>query len=457
MSVRDLAFATIREVGAALDRGDLTSEELAKAQLERAHGIAELNAFITLGDEGALFEARARDAERRAGVRRGPLHGVPVTAKDLVWSKGLRTTSGSKLRGDFVPSRDAAALARLRAAGGVLLGKTNLHEFAYGVSNVNPHYGPARNPWDPGRISGGSSGGSAVSLAAGVGYGSIGTDTGGSIRIPSALCGTVGLKPTYGAVSRDGVTPLSWSLDHVGPMARTVEDVALLFAVLSDSELTDDVRPGPLSGLRLGIHEKYFFDGLSGDVERAVRRAIDGLLALGMEGVSAEIPEVELQGACRNTIAFAEASSYHEADIRERPELYGGDTRELLRLGLLVSAVDYLAALRARGPIVRAFRRAFERFDVLVAPATPSPAPQIGKRELDNGEELRSGLLRLASPFNTTGFPAMSLPCGTSIDGRPIGLQLAARPREEGLLLRVARAFEAEMTGEDWSKRRPAI
>jgi aspartyl-tRNA(Asn)/glutamyl-tRNA(Gln) amidotransferase subunit A len=338
----------------------------------------------------------------------------------------------------------------------VLLGKTNLHEFAYGVSNVNPHYGAARNPWDRRRISGGSSGGSAVSLAAGVGYGSIGTDTGGSIRIPSALCGTVGLKPTYGAVPRDGVTPLSWSLDHVGPMGRTVGDVALLFAVLGDRE-PSDVEPGPVSGLRLGLHEKYFFDGLSSDVERAVRRALGVLDGLGLEGVSVDIPEIELQGACRNTIAFAEASSYHETDIRERPELYGEDTRELLRLGLLVSAVDYLAALRARGPIVSAFERAFDSFDVLATPATASPAPPVGEAHLDNGEELRSGLLRLASPFNTSGFPALSLPCGVASDGRPIGLQLAARRGAEGVLLRVARAFEAEVSGEDWSKRRPAV
>lgn len=456
MSPGELAFATLREASEALDRGDLTSEELVRAQLERAHGLSELNAFITLCDDEALAEARARDAERREGRRRGPLHGLPVTAKDLVDSRGVRTTSGSRLRADVVPDSDASALARLRAGGAVLLGKTNLHEFAYGVSNVNPHYGPARNPWDRSRISGGSSGGSAVALAAGVGFGSIGTDTGGSIRIPSALCGTVGLKPTYGAVPRDGITPLSWSLDHVGPMARGVDDVTVLFGALSGRELARP-EPGPLAGLRLGLHETYFFEGLSSDVERPVRNAVQVLLGLGMEGVSADVPEVELQGACRNAIAFAEASSYHEADIRERPELYGEDTRELLRLGLLVSAVDYLAALRARGPIVRAFARAFESFDVLAAPATPSAAPPIGARTLDNGEKLRSGLLRLASPFNTTGFPALSLPCGATGDGRPVGLQLAARPGAEPLLLRVARAFEAEIAREDWSMRRPAV
>lgn len=295
-----------------------------------------------------------------------------------------------------------------------------------------------------------------MALAAGAGYGSIGTDTGGSIRIPSALCGTVGLKPSYGAVPRDGVTPLSWSLDHVGPMGRSVDDVAVLWSVLRGGGPID-LAPGPLSGLRLGVHERYFFDGLSEEVEASVRGALRALEGLGMEAVAADIPEIELQGACRNTIAFAEASSYHEADIRERPEMYGEDTRELLRLGLLIPAVDYLAALRARGPIVSAFARAFAGFDVLATPATPSPAPTVFEARLDNGEELRSGLLRLASPFNTTGFPALSLPCGLASDGRPIGLQLAAAPGGEELLLRVARSLEAELGGSDWSKRRPAV
>jgi Asp-tRNA(Asn)/Glu-tRNA(Gln) amidotransferase A subunit family amidase len=227
------AEGSIREVSSSLARFELTSEELVRSHLERAQALSDLNAFISLLPEDAIAEARRLDEMRRRGEVLGPLHGIPVTAKDLIWSKGVRTTSGSKIDTDFVPDRDAPALASLRAQGAVLLGKTNLHEFAYGVSNVNPHYGAARNPWDRTRISGGSSGGSAVALACGVGYGSIGTDTGGSIRIPSALCGIVGLKPTYGRLSREGATPLSWSLDHVGPMARSVEDVAVLYEAMS--------------------------------------------------------------------------------------------------------------------------------------------------------------------------------------------------------------------------------
>ncbi|MGH9320261.1 MAG: amidase [Vicinamibacteria bacterium] len=440
MSSDEIAFASLSSVSELLERFELTSEELVRRHLERAESISELNAFISLFADQALDEARRADRLRRKGKTLGPFHGIPITAKDIVWSKGQRTTSGSKVAADFVPDRDAPALASLRAAGAVLLGKTNLHEFAYGVSNVNPHYGAARNPSDRSRVSGGSSGGSAVALAAGVGYGSIGTDTGGSIRIPAALCGIVGLKPTYGRISRDGVTPLSWSLDHVGPMARTVEDVALLYEVMSGETL--EHGPKSLDGFRVGLHTRYFFDRLVPDIEDAVRGAIGELERLGGRVVHIDIPDIELQGVCRNTIAFAEASCYHEENIRSRPEEYGEDTRELLRLGLLIPATDYLAALRARRRIVRSFRIAFEEIDVLVAPTTPAPAPSIGATVLENGEELRSGLLRLVSPFNTVGFPAISLPCGNTSAGLPIGLQIAAGPGGEASILRVARALE---------------
>ncbi len=416
----------------------MSSEELVKSQLDRAERLSDLNAFISLRREESIEEARHLDTRRRQGEVLGPLHGIPITCKDLVWSRGDRTTSGSKIDAEFVPDRDAPALARLRDAGAVLLGKTNLHEFAYGVSNVNPHYGPARNPWDRTRISGGSSGGSAVALASGVGCGSIGTDTGGSIRIPSSLCGVSGLKPTYGKVPREGVTPLSWSLDHVGPMGRSVEDVALLYEAMSGEPVPLD---GAIRDLRVGIHPKHFFENLDPEVETAVRRAVT---TLGGSVVEIDVPEIELQAACRNTIAFAEASCYHEKNIRSRPQDYGEDTRELLRLGLLIPASDYLHALRVRRRIVRAFRKAFEAIDVLAAPSTPAAAPPIGATSLETGEELRSGLLRLAGPFNTVGFPAVSLPCGFTGKGLPIGLQLAAAPHQEPLLLRVARAFEMQ-------------
>lgn len=442
-------YTSIRGLSQLLSRSELSSEELVRSQLDRAEKLSALNAFISLFREEAISEARRLDARRRKGEILGPLHGIPITAKDLVWSRGQKTTSGSKIEADFVPDRDAPALASLRSRGAVLLGKTNLHEFAYGVSNVNPHYGTACNPWDRTRISGGSSGGSAVALAAGVGYGSIGTDTGGSIRIPSSLCGVAGLKPTYGRISREGVTPLSWSLDHVGPMARTVEDVSVLYEAMS-GEAVDHREPAgsaPLRDLKVGLHSRYFFENLAPEVAASVRSAVADLESLGASIVEIDLPEIEISGACRNTIAFAEASCYHEKNIRTRPQDYGEDTRDLLRLGLLIPATDYLTALRVRRSVFRAFRKAFEGIDILAAPATPATAPPIGAPALETGEELRSGLLRLAGPFNTVGFPVLALPCGFTERGLPIGLQLAAAPRRESLLLRVGRALERRCGG----------
>ena len=466
MAADELSFRSLSEIAELVRRRDISVQELVDQQLARLKSLEpRLNAFITVTEEEA--RASAAEADRRLAKHesQGALDGVPMTLKDLLWTRGVRTTSGSKVFSDFVPDEDGTAVARLRQAGAVFLGKTNLHEFAYGISNANPHYGPVHNPWDVGRISGGSSGGSAASLAAGIGFGSVGTDTGGSIRIPSSLCGTVGLKPTYGLVSRYGVTPLAWSLDHVGPMGRTVKDVAILLDVLSGhdpkdptsrkSELgsvTSEIDEIP-SGLLMAVHRDYFFEDLEPQVLRLVDTAVEALEGLGLERVEASIPEIEHQGTCRNVITFAEAASYHEPLLRERPEDYGPATRELLELGLLVRATEYLTAQRARRRIVEAFREAFQGFDVLVSPTVPVPAPRIGEELLTNGEKLRPGLLRLPTPFNTTGFPAISVPCGFTSEGLPVGLQLAARPFHEKRLLQVAHAYEKS---HPWAGRHPS-
>ena len=455
----DLDFYSLRAVHDLLRRREISARELVDSQLTRLESLQpQLNAFITVTHEEARRTADELDRETSLGESRGPLHGVPLTLKDLIWTKGVRTTSGSKVSADFVPQQDAAVVQRLRRAGALFLGKTNLHELAYGISNVNPHYGAVRNPWDEERISGGSSGGSAASFAAGIGYGSVGTDTGGSIRIPSALCGTVGLKPTYGSVSREGVTPLAWSLDHVGPMARTVEDVAILFDVLADPSAlarlgsTSEGLANLPKGLSMGIHADYFYEDLDPEVRDLVDAAVRDLEKLGLERRATSIPEVRYQGTCRDVVLYVEAASCYEASIRERPEDFGEDTRELLRLGLLIRATEYLTAQRARRRVVHAFRAAFHEFDVLVTPTVPVPAPRIGEETLSNGEGLRPGLLRLVTPFNTVGFPALSLPCGFTKAGLPVGLQLAARPFHEKQLLRVAHAYERS---HPWLDRRP--
>ncbi len=465
MRGEELAYYSLREVRDLLRDREISSRELVEAQLARLDAIEpRLNAFITVFRRQALEAARSADDAAARREYRGALHGVPLTVKDLLWTCGERTTSGSKIYADFIPKEDATAVAKVKAAGGVLLGKANLHELAYGVSSVNPHYGPVRNPWDGERISGGSSGCSAAALAAGIGYGSIGTDTGGSIRIPSALCGTVGLKPTYGRVSRYGVTPLAWSLDHVGPMTRTVEDAAILFESLAGHDPKDPAsahrepervgeRLGEFPpGLKMGLHLRYFFEQIDPQVAEAVQTAVRDLERLGLERVEVDIPEVDHQSTCRNVITFAEASSYHERNIRERPSDFSEAVLEMLRLGLLVQATEYLAAQRARRRIVEAFRNAFREIDLLVCPMVPVPAPKIGEEQLSNGEELRAGLLRLASPFNTVGFPAITLPCGFTQAGLPVGLQMVARPFAEGLLLQVAHAYES---GHSWCERHP--
>jgi aspartyl-tRNA(Asn)/glutamyl-tRNA(Gln) amidotransferase subunit A len=467
MTADDLSFRSLSEIAGLIRSREVSVQELVDQQLTRLKSLEpRLNAFITVTEEDARVAAENADRKLARGESPGPLHGVPMTLKDLLWTRGVRTTSGSKVSADFVPQEDATTVARLREAGAVFLGKTNLHEFAYGISNVNPHYGPVRNPWNEERISGGSSGGSAASLAAGIGYGSVGTDTGGSIRIPSSLCGIVGLKPTYGLVSRYGVTPLAWSLDHVGPMARNVQDVAILFDVLTGYDPKDPTsRKRKLASvsseldeipaeLLMAVHPGYFFEDLEPQVRKLVEAAVEDLEKLGLERIEVSIPEIEHQGTCRNVITFAEAASYHEASLRERPEDYGPATRELLELGLLVRATEYLSAQRARRRIVEAFTEAFQGFDVLVSPTVPVPAPRIGEELLGNGEKLRPGLLRLPTPFNTTGFPAISVPCGFTTEGLPVGLQLAARPFHEKRLLQVAYAYEKS---HPWVDRHPNL
>ncbi len=467
MSLDELAFCSLKEIRNLLSKNEISARELVESHLSRIDEVEpKLNAFITVTKAEAVRSAIEADAAAARGDSLGHLHGVPLTLKDLLWTRGVRTTSGSKIFTDFIPSRDATVVAKLRAAGAIFLGKTNLHEFAYGVSSVNPHYGPVHNPWDTERIAGGSSGGSAAALAAGIGYGSIGTDTGGSIRIPSALCGTVGFKPTYGRVSRFGVTPLAWTLDHVGPMTRSVKDAAVLYEIIAGYDAKDQTTSrrevGNVSehlaelpsSLKIGLPREYFLEGNDPEVEGLFQAAVKSLEQVGMDPIQVSIPEVRHQFVCRNVISFAEATSYHEPNLRVRPADYGDNTRELLRLGLTIRATEYLAAQRARRRIVEAFRNAFQTIDVLVCPSSPAPAPRIGETSLSNGEELRAGLLRLTSPFNTVGFPAISLPCGYTRSGLPVSLQIVGGPFEEALLFKVAHAYESMHS---WGRQKPDI
>jgi len=364
-----------------------------------------------------------------------------------------------------VPSRDAKVVERLREAGAVFLGKTNMNEFAYGIHGLNPHYGDVRNPWDVERTTGGSSSGSAACVAAGIGFASVGTDTGGSLRIPASFCGIVGFKPTHGAVSVDGVVPLARTLDHAGPLARTVNDAEILFGVMRDDNpraTRGATRRGMLRKLRIGWPKNYFFARVDAEVEAAIAAAVKKLEALGARVVDVEIPGVAEWAEPSTAIALAEASGYHagEGYFPSRAADYSEDVRKRLEMGMGVAAADYLVARdRARWSAIVALETVFENeeVDVIVAPATPLVAPRVGELDVKVGGEtlpLRTAVVDANRPANFTGNPAIAVPCGFSRDGMPIGMQLIGRRGGDGALLGIAREFEAAM---DWSARRPSI
>lgn len=452
MDERELCYQSIGSLAAELAAGRLSPVELTTATLRRIERLnPSLNAYLAVMAETALTEARAAEQELRAGRRRGPLHGVPIALKDLIDVAGMPTTAGMALRRAATAAEDATITTRLRAAGAVLIGKTNLHECAYGVTSDNPHYGAVRNPWATDTIPGGSSGGSGAAVAAGLCAGAIGSDTGGSIRIPASLCGIVGLKPTYGRVSRAGVVALAWSADHLGPMTRTVGDAALLLAAIAGADPRDPsasrrpapgatVAEGDLSGLRVGIPRGYFWEELAPAVERQATAAPALLEAAG-----ARLQEVTLPGmpdivAAQAVISFAEAAAYHEPEFAARPEAYGPDVRERLEAGLTVRAVDYLRAQRVRTLAIATMNAVLREVDLLVTPATPIVATPLAGPD---ARALRGPLTRCTAPFNLTGLPALSVPCGFDDDGLPVGLQLVGRAFEEAVVLRAGWAVEA--------------
>ena len=459
-----LCFLSAAELGRRIARRELSPVEVTRAHLARIERLdTKLNAFLTVTAERALAEAAAAEREIAAGKSRGPLHGAPMARKDLFDTAGVTTTAGSKILAQNVPARDATVVERLSAAGLVLLGKTNMHEFAFGTTSDNPHHGPARNPWDPERSPGGSSGGSAAALAAGLCAVAPGTDTGGSIRIPAGACGVVGFKPTLGRVSRRGVTPLAWSFDTVGPMARTVEDVALLLNLIAGPDAEDEwcaARPTEdfsrdlergAGGLTLGVPRDWFFDGVDPGIEAAVRDAIAVLEREGARRVEVDLPGMADAHTAHHAILAAEAAAFHGPWLRERPDDYGSDVRRGLELGQMIAAVDYVNARRVQTIVQATFRAALAVADVLVTPCLPQAPLRVGE---PMSREPAVAWNRLLTPVNLAGYPAISVPCGFDGGGMPVGLQIVGRPFEEARLLRVARAYERAT---EWSTRRPPI
>ena len=462
-----MAYESITGLAERLQSGELSPAALTEAALARIERWRSLNAFITVTGDLARAQAEQTGREIAAGHYRGPLHGVPVSLKDLIDTRGIRTTCGSRVLAEHVPARDATVTVRLRDAGAVLLGKAALHEFAFGITNNNAHFGPTCNPWGLDRIPGGSSGGGAAAVAAGLGAASIGTDTGGSIRIPAALCGVVGLKPSYGRVSTYGVFPLSWSLDHPGPLTRTVEDAAILLQTIAGPDPHDRTtleQPVPdfraavrrdVRGLRVGILDDSYHRQVEPGVGIAFEAALEVLRGLGLRLQTVTLPHMPETFAAQLAIIQAESASVHERWLRERPGEYGPETLDRLRPGLFVTAAQYLRAQKLRALAFEEYAELFQGIDALVTPSVPAVAPRIGQDTIDLAGEIletRAVITRCSRLFNFVGAPAMSLPCGFGAGGMPVGLQIAARPMDEETVVAIGAAYERATP---WHTRRP--
>jgi len=453
----------ILDLAALLRKRTLSPVELAKDCLARIEKLnPALNAFITVTAESALAEARQAEAEIMRGDWRSPLHGIPLALKDLIDTAGVRTSAASALLKDRIPAEDAEVVRRWKAAGAVLLGKQNLHEFAYGGSSVVSYYGAVHNPWNLAHITGGSSGGSAAAVAAGLCYGAIGTDTSGSIREPAALCAVAGLKPTYGRVSARGVIPLAPSLDHVGPIARTVEDAAVILqtiagfdandATSADAPIADYIATlrQDLTPLRIGIPRSFFYADLDPEIALLTNAALSVLAGMG-----ADMREIDLSIPTDRTVQSAEAYAYHAEFVARSPELYQPETLRRIQAGANLRAEEILEQRRNLEQARREIVRIFDDVDVLVTPTTPVPAPTIAELQ-GNPDQLRQRellLLRNTRPFNVWGLPAISVPCGLTKAGLPVGLQISAAHWQEARVLHLAYAFE-QSTG--WHKQQPS-
>lgn len=470
MPQNDLTALSIAEAAALIVRRDVSPVELTEAYLARIEEHNPLlNAYVTVTADAARAEAKGAEEEIAQGTYRGPLHGIPIALKDLYATKGVRTAAGSKILWGRVPDADSTVTRLLRAAGAISLGKTNTHEFAFGVTTNNPHFGATRNPWNPDCIPGGSSGGSGAAVAAGMAAMAMGTDTGGSIRIPAALCGTVGLKATHGRVSTAGVIPLSWTLDHAGPLTRTVEDAAVVLNAIAGADPNDTMTaPIPVEdyrhglnagarGMRFGVLHGAQFDPLDAEVSAALDAAFALLRDLG---ATTEAVDGTLFGNGRSAVSdimMLEAQHYHAASLRDRPQDFGEDVRARLTRRTDMTAHDLLAALRVRDAVTMAANHLMEGCDALLLATTRIPAPPIaGQTIVIDGEEVftSSILTTNTNPFNLTGMPALSLPCGFTAAGLPIGLQIVGRRWDEATVLRIGAAYERATT---WHRQRPAL
>lgn len=466
----DLTRCEVNELASLIARRETSPLEITRAYLSRIeHHNGALNAFVTLDEEGALAAAKEAEVEIQNGQYRGPLHGIPIGYKDLYETAGMRTTGGSKVLENYIPTEDATVVAKLKAAGTINLGKTNTHEFAYGPTNEVSLFGPVSNPWDRQRISGGSSGGSGAAVAGCLVPIATGSDTGGSIRIPAACCGLTGLKPTYGRVSRAGILPLCWTMDHAGPLARSALDAALFLQVVAGPDPRDDASSslpvpdyekaltGSVKGLRVGVPRVGFFDRAEADVVQHVDEAIAVLENLGAVLIPVDVPQIEYAADAAMAIYLAEATAYHDDTLDDRADLYSESVRTFLELGDQLLAKDYIHAQRYRTLLGKSLTEIFRNVDVLAMPGTPVTAKNMGtETALINGSEdsMMAALLRNTEPFNLSGLPAVVAPCGFDADAMPVSLQIAGPAFTEARILNVVHAYQANT---DWHQRTPQL
>lgn len=464
MNTTDLHYLTIHEAGPLLRQGQISPVELTRAFLERIEQLdGKLQAYITVLHDRAMASARAAEAEMLRGDYRGPLHGIPIALKDLYDTKGIRTTASSRVMVDRVPTEDATTTARLEGAGAILLGKLAMHEFALGGPDPSNGFPLARNPWNLAHIPGGSSSGSGAGIAAGLCMGSLGSCTGGSIRGPASYCSMVGLKATYGRVSRYGVVPLSWSLDHCGPMTWTVEDSAHMLQAIAGYDPKDPTSsraPVPdyaaalradVQGLTIGVPRHFFFADdprIDRDTLARVDQALSLFEALGARVQDVRIPTLTYSGAAQPVIMLSEAFAYHDQNLRQRPEAFGEMVRARFRTGGLFTSSDYVQAQRVRNVLKRECAEVLTQVDVLVSPTMSSPAPTFAEMDAMTTSRRPS----FTGPYNLTGMPAISVPCGFTSTGLPVGLQIAGKPFDEATVIRAAYAYQQQAR---WFEQRP--
>ena len=470
MDSREICRLSIKDLAKLVKNREISSTRVVSALLERIEAVnPKINAYISVLEKQSLAAARRADDEIRRGKYRGHLHGIPITLKDNIAARGTITSAASKILADNVTDYDAAVVERLKQAGAIILGKNNLHEFAYGPTNEESHIGPCRNPWNTELITGGSSGGSAASVASCISFGSLGTDTGGSGRIPSTFCGTVGLKPTYGRVSRRGVIPVSWTLDHVAPITRTVEDAAIMLEAIAGQDAMDGTTvaaPIPhysarlskgVKQLKAGILTKYFEECIDGENRRIVERGVESIKESGVKLKEISIPNIEHAAPVTNLLMACEATSVHEKWLKTRREEYSPFVLTRLEVGYFYTANHYIRTLRLREWFRREFARALKDVGVLLSPTCPILPFKIGAATIDvKGQQVdpRPYLASFTRIYNLTGFPALTMKCGYTSAGQPVGLQIAGRPFDEESILKLAYAYE---NSQSWNSRFPNL